>query len=143
VREKVPRAPRSLEAAGRAVWREAWRLPRIVAADRLAVEGLAHAADEAARLRAVIAERGELVARTIQTSRGEVVATEYVPNPGLAHLRALGREIAAISATLGLTPASRRELGLYVPADAREPDALDELKAKRERRMRAAFGGGS
>jgi P27 family predicted phage terminase small subunit len=135
-----PRAPVGLGKPGRQVWREVWQLPRVSAADRLSVESLARLADEAERLRAVLKADGFALKKPVQSARGEVIGEEWYSHPANASLRGVGREMAALCAELGLTPASRKRLGLGVVPDDRAPDALDELQAARRRRRTAVQG---
>lgn len=133
---QIPRVPRGLGAAGRVVWREVWELPSVAPSDRLSVELLARAADEVQGLRDVLAEDGPTLKRVIQSARGDVIGEESYQHPAIAALRQLGREVASLSACLGLTPASRRALGLDLPRPVQEgPDALDQLRARREARL--------
>lgn len=140
----VPKPPGDLEAAGLAVWSAAWALPRIEAPDAGLVEQLGRLRDEESRLRAAIAEDGEVLRRPVQNSRGEVIAEEVHVHPALAMLRRCGREAAEVASELGLSPAGRRRLGLETPADPHEPDALDRLREQRDLRLaRVMNGGGS
>jgi len=108
------------------------------AEDRLTVERLARLEDEAADLRAEVAERGGFLWRKVQSARGEVLGEEAYEHPACVALRRLGAEQAKLCEALGLTPAARARLGLVVVETQDRPDALDELRARRHRRRSAA-----
>jgi P27 family predicted phage terminase small subunit len=136
LRRVVPAAPGDLQAAGRAVWEVVWTLSRMEPADAVTVERLCRLEDEAARLRAEVKRDGMVLRRVIQNARGERLGEEPRVHPGLAMLRRIGREAAEVAGELGLSPGGRRRLGLDVPEDEREPDALDELRSKYAARRR-------
>jgi hypothetical protein len=133
----APRAPRGLGSAGRAVWRSVWKLSRIEPCDAPSVERLARLEDQAAGLRAELAEHGSVLKRPIVSPLGDVVGEEFYPSPTLTPLRRIGAEAAVLCRELGLSPSGRHALGLAVLADPEGPDKLDELRAKRERRLAA------
>jgi len=134
----VPEAPADLEAAGQAVWGSVWRLPRIDLSDAPTVERLCRLEDEAARLRAAVARDGEVQREPIVSPRGDVVGERLVAHPAVGALRRLGKESRELGAELGLSPTSRRRLGLEVPSDPAPPDWLDGLRAERTARLREA-----
>lgn len=140
---KAPRAPAGLGKEGRDVWAAAWAEAWMQHGDTGAVERLARGADEAGRLRAALAEHGEVLRKPICTSRGEVVGDEHYENPALASLRKLGVEQLGLLKELGLTPASRARLRLPLIETEPVPDALDELNEKRERRLATERSRGS
>jgi phage terminase small subunit len=102
----------------------------------LAVSRLSRLEDEASALRAEMIESGSTLRRQVQNSRGEVIGCEPYAHPALGQLRRIGIEVAELCTSLGLSPVARHNLGLEVAA--REPDFVDELMAKRDRRRRTA-----
>ena len=136
----VPDPPPDLGAAGLAVWCWVWCEPQIREADRLSVERLSRLEDEAAALRAVLAEDGPVSRRPVQNSRGEVIGQDVVVHPALAPLRKIGMEAATLCNALGLTPAGRQALGLEL-LEPDPPDWLDELRETRDLRRARAFNG--
>jgi P27 family predicted phage terminase small subunit len=129
------RCPDGLGREGRLVFETVARLPRIEDADVLTVNRLARLEDEAARLRAVVAEEGENLRRPIQSSRGQLVGEEVYTHPAIGELRRVGAEAHVLCNALGLTPLGRKKLGILVLKDPREPDELDRLREARDRRL--------
>jgi len=136
--EAIPEPPADLGAPGLRAWEQIWAEPQITVGDRLTVERLARLEDEAADLRAEVAERGGFLWRKVQSARGEVLGEEAYEHPACVALRRLGAEQAKLCEALGLTPAARARLGLVVVETQDRPDALDELRARRHRRRSAA-----
>ncbi|MGO8906177.1 MAG: P27 family phage terminase small subunit [Solirubrobacteraceae bacterium] len=135
----IPEAPSDLGEPGQRAWDQIWNEPQITLGDRLTVERLARLEDEAANLRAEVAEHGVFLWKPIQTARGETVGEEAYESPASVGLRKLGAEQAKLCEALGLTPAGRARLGLTVVEADDRPDFLDELRARRHRRL-AAMG---
>jgi hypothetical protein len=81
--------------------------------DVLAVERFARLADERQRVEAEL-DRGVLLAEPLISPRGDVVGHRLVENPSYGLLRAIDKELDALSDRLGLTPAARARLGLTV-----------------------------
>ncbi|MGO9763825.1 MAG: P27 family phage terminase small subunit [Solirubrobacteraceae bacterium] len=132
---KVPTPPRDLDANGRHLWKTVWGLSRVELSDRASVLRLCRLEGEAAELRQLIRESGILLERPIQSATGKVVGTERYSNPACGELRKIGREAAVICDSLGLNPASRAKMGLAPLTEPGEPDAIDELVAKRNARL--------
>jgi P27 family predicted phage terminase small subunit len=140
----IPVPPGDLDAAGVAVWETAWALSRVEEADAVTVARLCRLEDEAARLRAIVAEDGEVQKEPIVSPRGEVLGERFVSHPAIASLRRAGKEARELCSELGLSPAGRRRLGLRVLEDPTPPDAVDALREKRAKRLadvRRAGGG--
>ncbi len=136
----IPDAPGDLGAAGLVVWERVWSEPQIQEGDRLAVGRLRRLEDEAASLRAVLAEDGPVSRRPVQNSKGDVIGEEAVAHPLLVPLRKVGSETTALCNALGLTPSGRRALGLEI-LEPEPPDWLDELRASRALRQHRAMNG--
>ncbi len=128
--EGVPQAPEGLQSAGAAIWALVWGLNRVKAEDAPSIERLCRLEDEAASLRAIVAEHGAMLERPLQNSRGEVIGTDRYAHPAVNALRKIGAEAGALSDALGLTPEGRRKLGMDTPAEARPPDVVDRLRAE-------------
>jgi hypothetical protein len=138
-RPKAPEPPADLQAAGAGIWALVWSLPQVLyPSDLLAVSRLAHLEDQAAALRAQVLEQGVTLTRPVQNSRGELLGSETVTHPGLLALRRIGSEAGELCSVLGLTPSARASLGLVVSQP--EPNSLDLLRARRDRRRAAAKG---
>ncbi len=135
----VPDAPGDFTKAEVALWDELWRLPQMREGDRLSVERLCRLESEAAALRKAVSDDGAVLRRPIQSAKGEVLGEQVVSHPALTPLRKIGTEIGLLCSQLGLTPVGRQHLGIEVLPD-REPDALDELKARFEETRREARG---
>jgi hypothetical protein len=133
----VPEPPVGLNASGLALWDATWRLPHITGSDFAMIEKLARLEDEAASLRAIVAEDGAVLRKPMQNSRGQVIGEESYPHPGIGALRKIGTEASAACAHLGLTPEGRRKLGLDVLTAPAEPDALDRIRETRRKRLAA------
>jgi len=82
------------------------------ALDALTVARLADLVDERGSARAELDRRGILLEEPIVSPTGKVVGTRVVPNPAVAMLRQLDRELDALADRLGLVPAARARLGL-------------------------------
>jgi P27 family predicted phage terminase small subunit len=134
-RALVPDPPAYLGAVALAVWERVWREPQVLEGDYTSVERLCLLESDALRLRSIVAREGEILSRPIQSARGEVVGAERYAHPALVELRRIGKEAADLCRELGLTPAARARLGLTVVAPEMVPDAIDELKARRARRL--------
>jgi P27 family predicted phage terminase small subunit len=139
----TPRAPGDLDAAGRAVWRSVWRLDRVEPSDRVTVERLCRLEDEAARLRAFLADEGLVLKRPLSSARGDVIGEETYPHPAIPALRKIGTEAGEVCRALGLSPGARKTLGLLVLADPTPPDSVDDLRERRRSRRRQAIGAGA
>jgi P27 family predicted phage terminase small subunit len=135
---RVPPAPAGLAPAGLAIWQAVWSEPQIQDGDAMTVERLARLECEAADLRAVLQEDGPVLRKPTQSARGEIIGEERYSHPAIADLRKIGAEAASLCDSLGLTPYGRKRLGLVVLDDPAPPDAIDHLRARRERRLRAA-----
>jgi len=135
--ERIPAPPSDLRAPGRNAWDAVWSELQISNADALIVANLCRLEDQAADLRAAIAEHGTLLWKTLTSAKGEIVGEESYVNPAVRELRRAGSEALAIAQQLGLTPQSRLRFGLAIVklAEAeREPDSIDRLRSKRAKR---------
>jgi hypothetical protein len=131
-----PKAPADLQTAGTTAWDLLWSLPQMVfPGDLPLVLRLCHVQDEMSAVRSSVVEQGHVFEKPVQTAGGAVIGTEPVVHPGLLALRRLGAEAGELCSALGIGPNARHSLGLTADPP---PDFVDELKARRQRRRRAA-----
>ena len=111
---KVPPVPRDLGTAGKRTWRAvmAHAPLLLVELDGLAVHRLCQLADERETAAAELSSKGYLLAEPIVSPTGKVVGERAVLNPAVPALRALDKELDALSDRLGIVPAARARLGL-------------------------------
>lgn len=88
--------------------------------DGLSVERFCRLVEERVRVQAAFDELGPLLVEPIVSPKGDVVGERQVPNPAGAMLRALDRELDALSDRLALTPAARARVGLTLTSAERQ-----------------------
>jgi P27 family predicted phage terminase small subunit len=106
----------------------------ITPADAAQVEHLARLEDQAQVLCDQLAHDGTVLSKPLVSPRGEVVGEERYEHPALRALRGLDKPLLELRKSLGLDPQSRARLQLEAEEEWTE---LDEIKAKRARRLEA------
>ncbi len=133
-KRRMPKDPSGLGKAGKAAWKLAWSVSWTHPPDTSTIEHFCRLEDQAAKLTDALDRDGVTLTRPIVSPRGEVVGTDFYEHPALKSLRGLDRQLIELRRMLGLDPASRARLRLEVETG---PDALDELKERREKRLAA------
>lgn len=128
--EEPPRAPRGLQATGRAVWRLVWTEAGawLAEADRPLIVRLAQLVDEIAAYRAALLEHGPVVSEPVVSPRGEVVGSKLAPNPAAKMLHDADVELNALTHALGLSPRARAQLGLTAVRTRRHLVAINRAQ---------------
>lgn len=133
----APEPPSTLDNLGRQVWRDVFEgLPTSVLnpqLDHLAVRRLCELVDLRATLHVVMV-KAPILSEPIVSPRGDVVGERVVLNPVAGALKAVDKQIDALSDRLALSPAARARLGLTVSkaqqAQADATSILDRMYRK-------------
>jgi Phage terminase, small subunit len=125
----VPDVPDGLSEAAGAFWCDIWRsYPAGVLSpdiDGPSVARLCRLLDERDRWAVALDAHGLLLEEPIQNAKGDVVGTRLVSNSAAKELRAVDKQIDALSDRIGTTPAARARLGLVI-STARTQQATAE-----------------
>lgn len=131
---RIPTAPKGLSAAARRAWKEIHGAfpdnTLSVQLDAQALERCCRLLDERERWKREL-DRGLLLEKPVQNARGEVLGTELYSNPAAKELRAIDRQLDAISDRLGLHPAGRARLGLVLSSTRQSAARADQIVASK------------
>ena len=111
-----PPVPDALGAIGSVIWRDVWAALPILSPrlDHSSVLRYCEAAEDAARARAEVDERGLLIDEPMADPRGGILGYKAVLNPAEMALRRADKVLLELGDRLGLSPASRARLGLVI-----------------------------
>ena len=103
--EGPPKAPKGLEAAGKAVWAAVWDQGQtwLASSDEILVGLLCETVDEREEWQKIVDDEGW----SVTTTRGSKAL-----HPAVPQLRALDQQVVGILSLLGFTPTDRSRLGL-------------------------------